>query len=216
MTGRVRTGLFVAEGTSDLPLAGIVESLFLERGVSLRVSRPDFALLPKKVRKDVASRVRAGIELIGKTPDVIIVHRDADNCGPGKRRDEIKDGVGAIALDSEVIPVVPVRMTEAWLLLDESAIRVVAGNPKGRIDLRLPRVNEVESRADPKSLLAECLIRAADVTGRRRRTVDERFSNHRRQLFERLDPTGPVSQLPSWQALLTDIDEVARRWLADS
>jgi hypothetical protein len=36
------------------------------------------------------------------------------------------------------IPVVPVRMTEAWLLADEFAIRSAPGNPNGTQSLDLP------------------------------------------------------------------------------
>ena len=102
-------------------------------------------------------------------------------------------------------------MTEAWLLLDEAAIRMVAGNPRGRQVLSLPKVNEVERLADPKSRLREALQAAADVRGRRRSRLDRRFNNNRRQLLRRLDPTGPVTQLSSWVALVDDIDGATAR-----
>ena len=35
-------------------------------------------------------------------------------------------------------------MTEAWLLFDESAIRVVAGNPNGKNPLNIPDLSVVE------------------------------------------------------------------------
>jgi hypothetical protein len=43
--------------------------------------------------------------------------------------------------DMPVVCVVPVRMMEAWLLIDEMAIRRVAGNPNGRIPIELPVLN---------------------------------------------------------------------------
>lgn len=59
MTAVVHHGLFVAEGTSDAPLADVVVSLFLDRDVVVNLSRPDFSLLPR-VEKDVRSRLQVG------------------------------------------------------------------------------------------------------------------------------------------------------------
>lgn len=88
MSRRTCAGLFVAEGTSDLPLADLVEALFLDRGVRLSLSRPDFSLLPEKVNKDVGSRLLAGRQLLRQRVDVVVVHRDADAAGIRARMTE--------------------------------------------------------------------------------------------------------------------------------
>ena len=67
----------------------------------------------------------------------------------------------------------------------------------------LPRPKEVERLANPEALLAECILAAASVTGRRRDRLAKRFTQNRRQLLERLDPDGPVVELEGW-ALLSD------------
>jgi hypothetical protein len=205
MTRRLRTGLFLAEGSSDAPLADIIETLFLERNVQLSLTRPDFALLPK-VRKDVASRLDASMRMLAGTVDVVVVHRDADGAGPQARRQEIEAAARRSQVGRLLVPVIPVRMTEAWLLLDEGAIRMVAGNPSGRSALSLPKLHEAERLSDPKSTLQRALADAASVTGRRRERLDRRFSENRRQLLERLDLRGPVSGLPSWCDLLKAVD----------
>jgi Domain of unknown function (DUF4276) len=193
---RTYQGLFLAEGSSDLPLSDLVEALFLDHDATVYLSRPDFGALPG-VRKDVRSRVEAGMRLVGGGDvDVIVVHRDADAAGFASRRAEIVDAVRDAKADPAVVPVIPVRMTEAWLLLDEAAIRLVAGNPKGRTPLGLPKLHEIEATADPKELLRQCLLTAAEATGRRREAVAKRFNQHRRQLLERLDRSGPVARLP--------------------
>lgn len=128
MTARSRRGLFVAEGSSDMPLADVVESLFLDRGVPLVLARPDFGMLPAKVNKDVGSRLKAGRDLVREHLDLVVVHRDADNAGADARLAEIRSAVVETAVCAHVVPIVPIRMTEAWLLLDEDAIRTVAGN----------------------------------------------------------------------------------------
>ncbi|WP_405105896.1 DUF4276 family protein [Micromonospora sp. NBC_01405] len=211
MSMRSYSGLFVSEGSSDLPLADIIEALFFNRGVTVRLSKPDFSLF-NKVSKDVRSRVDAGLKLVGGPVDLIVVHRDADNAGHHARQQEIRAAVQPVGGAAQLVPVIPVRMTEAWLLLDEVAIRQVAGNPRGRMSLGLPKAHEIESIANPKDVLRTCLVKAADETGRRREAMVKRFNQHRRQLLERLDPTGGVVGLASWGRLVADVDETAKRW----
>lgn len=203
------TALFICEGTSDAPLAEIVESMFREHAVSVRITSPDFSLLERRVAKDLPSRMRAGLKLMASDVDIIICHRDADNQGHGARKGEMVSALSKIGGRSMLVPVIPVRMTEAWLLLDEPAIRTIAGSPGGTSDLALPKKGEVEGIADPKAVLKASILRAAQVTGRRRARLDERFSSHRRQLLERLDCFGPVAELPSWKRMLAEIGVVA-------
>ena len=206
----LHSGVFVAEGSSDGPLADIVELLFLRNGVHVNLSRPDFTQL--KVSKDVGSRVEASRKLVGTDVDLVVVHRDADNVGHDARLVEIDHAVSRVMDEAQLVPVVPVRMTEAWLLLDEAAIRHVAGNPNGRNRLPLPKRKEAERVADPKALLAECLLTAANVTGRKRDRLAKRFGQSRRQLLERLDPDGPVVELQSWKHLVAVVAKVASAW----
>lgn len=206
------TGLFLAEGTSDAPLADLVTTMFAVHGVTVQLTRPDFALLGDRVARDVASRLVAGRTLMADQPlDLLVVHRDVDRSDRPTRLQEIlaaTRGSGA-----EVVPVLPVRMTEAWLLLDDNALRAVAGNPAGRTDLGLPQLGEVERLADPKARLRAALLAASDTTGRRRLRFEQRFGQHRRQLLDRLDPAGPVTQLSGWQHLLRDVASTAQVWL---
>ena len=53
-----------------------------------------------------------------------------------------------------VVCVVPVRMQEAWLLIDEAALRRAAGDPNGTQPLAMPDVQRLEELADPKQLIA--------------------------------------------------------------
>ncbi len=47
MRTRQYSGVFIGEGSSDMPISDIVESLFLDREISVRLSKPDFGLLEK-------------------------------------------------------------------------------------------------------------------------------------------------------------------------
>ena len=103
------------------------------------------------------------------------------------------------------------RNRGAWLLLDEDAIRVVAGNPNGTRDLGLPSAAGSRAIADPKRRLRDALVVAADCTGRRLDIFKRRFNEHRRLLLERLDLCGPVTGLEAMQALqVCEVDRAAR------
>lgn len=66
--------------------------------------------------------------------------------------------------------------------------------------------------ADPKALLRECLLSAGEVSGRRRQTLAKRFNQHRRELLSRLEPTGDIQLLTSWQELLRSVDFVCSQF----
>jgi hypothetical protein len=137
--------------------------------------------------------------------DVVFVHRDAEAQDPERRYAEAQAGVDAVRPGLAHVTVVPIRMTEAWLLVDEQAIRRVAGRPASTMPLGLPDIRRVEMIPDPKATLARALEVAAGCTGRRRERFVRDFGEHRRLLLERLDHAGPVTRLESWRRLETDI-----------
>ncbi|MGN4072611.1 hypothetical protein ACS0X5_00300 [Burkholderia gladioli] len=129
--------------------------------------------------------------------DLLFIHRDAEREPLETRVQEIQTALAESApRHLPHICLVPVRMTESWLLLDEPAIRSAAGNPDGRTPLRLPKAAAVEGLADPKSKLFESLTAAAEVTGRHRRRFSPEAARHR--VAEILDPS-VLRQLASFQ-----------------
>lgn len=116
--------------------------------------------------RTVEERLAAGI--LNYPADFYFVHRDAEAQGIVARYNEIAQGVIGNA-PVQVVPVVPVRMQEAWLLCDEQALRRAAGNPNGRVSLNWPRLAQVEAIADPKTVLKELVLEASETRGRRRR-----------------------------------------------
>ncbi|MFE0491740.1 DUF4276 family protein [Streptomyces griseoaurantiacus] len=201
MTLRV---LFTGEGTSDNGLVPHIEAVAAEIGTQAVVTAPDFGRLGLTDCHAVADKLRE-VRNLGGAYDLVIVHRDADGVDPGKRHQEVAEAVASEWSDRPHVAVVPVRALEAWLLLDETAIRRVAENPRGRMNLNLPKGNAVERIADPKKLLQQTLATASGVSGRRLATFRGRFPRHRHKLLESLDPHGPVSALPSWQGFMTDL-----------
>ena len=193
-------GLFLADGPSDLPLSDHVAGLCRRQGLDVDLTAVPGDRLPPGTGRTVEDRVRA---VFGDDPDFafVVVHRDAEGQDPARRHAEVHEGVDQAGFGGPAMAVVPVRMTEAWLLLDEAAIRAVAGRPRGGPALNLPTPAEAERVADPKAPLREVLEAAAAARGRRLKTFRRQFGEQRRLLLERLDPDGPVTALRSWQEL---------------
>lgn len=203
--------LLLVDGPADLPLAGHLEHLCAGHQREVQVTPIDPRHLNASTRK-VEDHLRFILNQ-GTDPDLVFVHRDAEAVQPEDRVAEVMAAALAAGIpESNVVPVIPVRMTEAWLLLDEMAIRRVAGRPNDPAALSLPQASAVESIADPKALLHDVLLRAGKPSGRRRRRQFERdFGRHRALLIQRLDIDGPVNHLGSWQRLKRDVADAMER-----
>jgi hypothetical protein len=199
--------LFLGEGTSDEGIALHVERIAAECGVDVAITVPRLEFVPGYLDRSVAGKL-LGIRRMGGTYDVVVVHRDGDRDGRDARLKEIRAAVEEVMPDVNHVCVIPIRMTEAWLVLDESAIREVAGNPNGREILGVPEPAIAEKIPDPKALLKELLVKASGLTGRRLRDFRTKFPVHRRLLLERLRPNGPVTRLTAWQQFDEDVRSV--------
>jgi hypothetical protein len=133
-------------------------------------------------------------------PHLIIVHRDAERESWEARRREVPSSPG-------VAPIIPIRMTEAWLLIEERAIRRAAGRPSGREPLGLPPPRALEARPDPKRDLDQALLRAAgDPTGRRGRWLRGELPHLRFRVAEEIQSYEPLRELSAfrrWEEHLT-------------
>lgn len=151
----------VPDGSSDEALMPIIEWV-------IRVYRPDlrvagqFAREVGPVGRSLEKRLPAALRLF--PCDILFIHRDAEAVSQLARHDEIARA--ADGLHPRWVAIVPVRMTEAWLLSDESAIRAASGNGAGRVDLKLPTRAKWEALPDPKRVLLEALSAATEKSGR--------------------------------------------------
>lgn len=191
------------EGPSDAGLVSVLETLLAEAGFDEVYGE---AHLKTGSVEDTLVSMAEDLQCF----HFVFVHRDADRAGRDARVAEIVRSAANITWPEDdeprVVPIVPVTMTEAWLLLDETAIRTVCGNPRGTEALNLPKPREIEGIADPKTLLFDVLRKAAPRRGRRRIT-DREVGSWRSRLLERLDVHGPVQELSAWKALEQDIAE---------
>ena len=203
----IRQGVFLADGSSDEPLGEHLEYLCAVRDVDVQIITPDLRRLPNPPGQRVADRLKA-IFSIGIKPDIIFVHQDAEKQDPSLRYKEVQDAVDSMSPDLLAVAVVPVRMTEAWLLIDEGMIRHVAKRPHSTDDLGLPPISRIETHPDPKKLLQDALSAASGLQGRKLKRFQRQFSNNRRTLLQRLDVNGPVRNLRSWKALESSLDRI--------
>ena len=138
--------------------------------------------------------------------EILFVHRDSEGQPPTTRYDEIQGAVEEAVPAPERVPyvcVVPVRMTEAWLLFDETAIRRAAGNPNGRMPLELPPVAKAEELPDPKFLLVRAFRTASGQSGRRLKKLN--VQARRTRLAELITDFSPLRQLPAFSRLEEDL-----------
>lgn len=197
----------LSDGSSDRAVMPILTWLLRQH----RVTRPiqpewaDLRLLPQ-VPRGLSDRIEWTVRLY--PCDLLFVHRDAEAESPETRVREI---VGALA-DTDAwgrelaVCVVPVRMTEAWLLLDEAALRRAAGNPSGREALSLPAVRDLEQLPDPKNVLYDLLRAASGLRGRRRRRFPASLRAQR--ITELMDSFTCLRALPAFRALETEVRRV--------
>ena len=149
------TYTLAADGSSDRVLLPLLTWSLERHGIgSVLAQWADFQRIPPQ--PNLAARLNRAIDLY--PCDILFVHRDSEGQSRDIRCQEISDAVAGLATIRHV-PVIPVRMTEAWLLFDESAIRRAAGNPNGRQDLHLRPVRELERLADPKKTLHDAIVR---------------------------------------------------------
>ena len=199
MTARSVSFAFLCEGSSDTGLIAHLETLLVHFGAQEATGMPDTrkGTIPARLRQLLTEETGTGI-------DMVFIHRDSDGPDRDGREREIRRGVEESGCPLPFIPVIPVQETEAWLLLDEQAIRDVVAS-KGKQPLRLPKPNAIEGTRKPKEILQKALLAASETSGRRLKKEKNSFNHHRRVLLQRLDPFGAVRNLPSWQCLERDI-----------
>lgn len=189
----------VADGSSDRALIPILGWLLRANGVSgpLQIEWANLSRLPRPPRS-LPERIKAAFDLY--PCHLLFVHRDAERFPRAQREREIEEALVGLDIGGRtVIPVIPVKMLEAWLLFDIAALRRAAGNPCGTLSLNYPRLCQMESEADPKELLYRLLREASGQRGRKLKQLREHALVHR--VAELIDDFSPLRELPAFQAL---------------
>lgn len=186
----------LAEGTSDRALLPILRWVVAcATPVEARIEWIDTASFERGARP-LGEKVRAA--QIVCPCDLLFVHRDADKQSPQYRHDEIGQAVGGRLH----VAVVPIRMTEAWLLIDERKIREASGRVSGVEDLGLPPLARLEAEDRPKEKLYRALRVAHGATGRRAKSFHPPAAIHR--LANLVEDWSPLRRLSAFQRLEED------------
>jgi hypothetical protein len=164
----------------------------------------DFRALPV-APKGLGEKILRAVELF--PCDLLIVHRDSETSSPDIRFEEIRQALLAAGCQVAAIGVVPVRMTEAWLLFDQQAIRLAAGNPNGSNPLPIPAAHWDEL-PDPKQVLFEALRVASGLPGRRLKKFSVSAAAHR--VPEYIQDFTPLLNLPAFAQFEGDLQRILR------
>ncbi len=198
----------VADGSSDRALLPILTWLLRQYcgAIPIQAEFADLRRLSPSPRK-LSERIDRGVELY--PCDLLFVHRDAESDSIEEREAEICRALAESSVEGSVrvVCVVPVRMQEAWLLINEAALRRAAGNPNGTQPLDMPDVTRLEELADPKKRIRELLSQASGLQGRRLKHFNWRSSVHR--VAEMIDDFSVLYRLAAFQWLATAVNRIA-------
>jgi len=195
------TATLLTDGSSDRLLVPLIELLFSQHtDLAYQVNCAD-GLPP--VASGLRARMNAALALF--PCDILFVHRDAERESPSVRQREIEAGWPDSPQKSVLICVIPVRMTEAWLIANERPIRSAVGNPNGVEPLGLPAPKDIEALPDPKELLFSALKTASGRNASRKKRLNPHAYRHR--VSELTDDLAPLRQLASFRHLEAQVQQ---------
>jgi len=205
----------LSDGSSDQALCGILTWVLQEQMKDWAI-QPAWADL-RRLRhppSKLEEKIRVAIELY--PCDILFIHRDAERANPETRLKEIETAVNEVKDrgTARVVRVVPVRMLEAWLLIDPRAIRRAAGNPNGVGDLRIPDLRNLEKLPNPKAILHDLLRRASELHGRRAKSFNATKAVHNIPKF--VENFTPLHCLSAFVRFEGEIKGVTRALIRDT
>lgn len=155
---------FSGEGSTDrqfFPMITerLIEEYYLGKGISVELSWSFY--------KKVGSSFDSIIDVCEKTKDqnLVIIHRDSDNAtwnvAYANHFEEAKQHMMNINNDQfneNLLPLIPVTETEAWLLVDKRLLKSSIGTDLSDQDLGLTyKQSRIESIADPKRTIENAI-----------------------------------------------------------
>lgn len=157
----------IADGSSDRTLLKIIKWSLdnLYPTLANEGSFADFRSL-KNPPKTLKQKVDAAKTFYPS--DIVFIHRDGETTNSKiveKRRLEVLNELGEFEF-RRVICVVPIKMMESWLLIDNEAIKKAAGNRSFSGEMNLPLLKNIEKENQPKLLLHTLLTTASGLKGR--------------------------------------------------
>ncbi|MBD1928597.1 DUF4276 family protein [Trichocoleus sp. FACHB-90] len=198
----------LSDGSSDKALMFLLSWLLQQHLIesAIQPQWADIGRLPNPP-KTLSGKIKSTLDLA--PCNLLFVHRDAEKETREKRVAEIRAAIDEAVKSVQVPPavcVVPVHMTEAWLLFNEIALRTAADNPRGRQPLQLPPITKLEELPDPKNVLYDLLRQASGLGTNKLKRF--RVNDRVHRLAEGIDDFSPLRALPAFQALEVEIKQV--------
>lgn len=206
----------ISDGPSDRSLLPILTWALREKGEVSRIQAEwaDLRRLPQPPQT-LHDRILNAVNLF--PCDLLFVHRDAEKEDPNHRYEEICSALHEATqrgFQTPAVCVVPVQMTEAWLIFDEPAIRLAAGNPNGKNPLKVPDLSIIEQIPDPKEILFRILLEASGLKGRRLKKFN--MAESRIRITELVSDFAPLRKFNAFQRLEEDISTLKRNdWILE-
>jgi hypothetical protein len=187
----------LSDGSSDRMLMPILDWLLYQHCPEHAVESnwADLGRLPQPP-KTLQEKIRVTLDLYDF--DILFIHRGAEKEPYETRYTQIIKALEGLNTPPAIC-VIPVRMQEAWLLFDESAIRRGAGNPNGRTPLNLPSLNSVDNLPDPKQCLFDLIRTSSGLKGARLKKLKHRECAFR--VSQSITDFSPLRSVNAFQAL---------------
>lgn len=197
----------ISDGSSDATLLQVIKwsitQLYPELPVECKYA--DFRNLKYKIRTgDIATRIKVADKLFPF--DLCFYHRDAESNDTKRivkqRKSEIREHIPT-EYENKVVCLIPVRMMEAWLLIDEMAIKSAANNSNYTQRLSMPSLRQIETLSDPKNTLHSLLKEAKNSSKRRLKSFNIEAAVHDVSTY--IEDFSPLKSLQSFQIFEEDL-----------
>lgn len=147
--------------------------------------------------------------------DILFIHRDAESTNSrmiAQRVLEVRSEINEDDFDKSIC-IVPIKMMETWLLIDEDAIKRAAGNRNYRGDVNLPSLRNLERESQPKELLHNLL---REASGRKERNLKNfNIDKTVHLVAENIEDYSPLRNLGAFQAFEVGLKRVVDKYLED-
>ena len=179
----------VADGGTDRLLVPIIQWAIHRLDPEVEILEPEFM-------KRTGS-VTEFLSLYDSDVMLVFVHRDSENASLEERLREFDS-----TSRSDIVPVIPVRMSEAWLLIDRHAIARAAGASSSVVSV--PRLSKIENIPNPKEWLDSLILEAAgNPAGRRRKNLRSSIVDRRVSVASFISDFSPLENLPAFRHFQT-------------
>lgn len=181
---RQLTWSVIGDGGTDRLLVPVIQWAIHRLDPNVEILEPEFRKRQGSVQEFVDALVSGAM--------LIFVHRDSEGSALEARLREFE-----AVTRPNVVPVVPVQMSEARILFDGQAVARAAGDPS--VQVSVPAIADIESIANPKERLDELLLTAAgSPTGRRGKNFKRSIAKRRVSVAEYISDYGPLEKLPAF------------------